>query len=233
MTTATLTNTNTLIRDAVTQQLEWDSEFDASALGITARDGVVTLTGFIDTYAGKLAAERAAKRVRGVRVVANDIQVRLRLDRTDPDIAADVAAALMLRPAIPLSVQAVVHNGHVTLTGTAPTLFLSALAATAVRHIRGVKGTVNHVQIVPAASVRDLRHRIVQALHRSAEVDARSVSIAMKGSTVTLEGVVGSWVELEAAEKAVMHAPGVTQVHNRISVEPQLVPLPLQADELC
>lgn len=203
MTTATLAKTNTLIRDAVTQQLDWDSEFDASALGITERDGVVTLTGVIDTYAGRLAAERAAKRVRGVRVVANDIQVRLRLDRTDPDIAADVAAALRLHPAIPHSVQAVVHHGHVTLTGTTPNLFRSALATTAVRHIRGVKGTVNHVQIIPAVS------------------------------TVTLEGVVGSWVEFEAAEKAVMHAPGVTQVHNRIGVEPQLVPLPLQADELC
>ena len=232
MITTTLAHANTLTRDAVTQQLEWDSEFDASAVGITERDGVVTLTGFIDTYAGKLAAERAAKRVRGVRVVANDIQVRLRLDRTDPEIAADVAAALMLRPAIPVSVQAVVHNGHVTLTGTAPTLFLSALAADAVRYLRGVKGTINHLQIVPAASVRDLRHRIVQAIHRSAEVDARTVSIAIDGSTVMLEGVVGSWVELEAAESAVMHAPGVTRVHNRISVEPQPVPLPLQADEL-
>lgn len=230
MTTATLIKTNTLIRDAVTQQLEWDSEFDASAVGITERDGVVTLTGFIDTYAGKLAAERAAKRVRGVRVVANDIQVRLRLDRTDPEIAADVAAALMLHPAIPVSVQAVVHNGHVTLTGAAPTLFLSA---DAVRHLRGVKGTINHVQIIPAATVRDLRHRIVQAIHRSAEVDARTVSIAIDGSTVMLEGVVGSWVELEAAEKAVMHAPGVTEVHNRIRVQPPLVPIPLQTYELC
>ena len=233
MITATLAHANTLTRDAVIQQLEWDSEFDASALGITERDGVVTLTGFIDTYAGKLAAERAAKRVRGVRVVANDIQVRLRLARTDPEIAADVATALALRPAIPVSVQAVVHNGHVTLTGTSPSLFLCALAADAVRHLRGVKGTVSHVQIIPGASVRDLRHRIVQAIHRSAEVDARSVSIALDGTTVTLDGEVGSWVELEAAEKAVMHAPGITEVHNLIKVEPQLVPIPVEVDALC
>src|SRR5678815_1129428 len=94
MTTALLTPTDLRTRDRVMQQFAWDTQFDASTVGVTAHDGVVTLTGFIDTYAGKLAAERAAKRVRGVRAVANDIQVRLRLDRTDPDIAADAARAL-------------------------------------------------------------------------------------------------------------------------------------------
>jgi hypothetical protein len=89
------------IRDAVSKELAWDSEIDATAIGVAARDGAVTLTGFIDSYAGKLAAERAAKRVRGVRAVANDVQVRVRLDRTDEDIARDAGrSSLMGRSSI-------------------------------------------------------------------------------------------------------------------------------------
>jgi hypothetical protein len=97
MTTATLSRTDHGTRDAVLQQLAWDSQLDASGIGVTAKNGAVTLTGVIDTYAGKLAAERAARRVRGVRAVANDIQVRLRMERTDADIAADAARALNFR----------------------------------------------------------------------------------------------------------------------------------------
>lgn len=227
------TATHTFVRDAVIQQLEWDSEVDATDVGVSTRGGVVTLTGYIDTYAGKLAAERAAKRVRGVRAVANDIQVRLRLERTDPEIAADIDAALRLRAAVPDGVQAVVHAGHVSLTGLAPTYFVRALAAEAVRHIRGVRDVTNYIRVEPAASVRDLRRRIVQALHRSAEVDARSVAIVVDGSAVRLEGEVGSWAEMEAVEQAVMHAPGITDVDNRITVAPHLEPIPTVDAEIC
>lgn len=233
MSTANVVQEATIIRDAVMQQLEWDSQVDATDIGITARGGVVTLTGFIDSYAGKLAAERVAKRVRGVRAVANDIQVRLRLERTDPEIAGDIDAALRLRPAIPESVQAVVHAGHVSLTGQVPTFFVRALASEAVRHIRGVSDVINYISVEPAASVRDLRRRIVQALHRSAEIDARGVAIAVDGSTVRLEGEVGSWAEMEAVEGAVMHAPGITNVDNRITVAPHAVPLPPIDAEIC
>ena len=220
MSTAIAPQTDELLRDAVTQQLAWDSRYDADSIGVIVHDGVVTLIGFIDSYAGKLAAERAAKRVRGVRVVANDIQVRLRLDRTDQDIAADIAAALRLSPAVPDSVQCVVHSGHVTLTGTVPTLFVRSLAADAVRHVRGVKGVANHVEVLPAATFSDLRRRIVGALHRCADIDARGLTIIIEGSTVTLDGEVESWSEVEAAEQSVMHAPGVTEVKNRIRVAP-------------
>jgi osmotically-inducible protein OsmY len=233
MTTVTPSPINTQVRDAVLQQLEWDTSIDARAVGVTAQGGVVSLTGFIDTYAGKLAAERAAKRVRGVRAVANDIQVRPRLERTDPEIAADVAAALGARPEIPEAVQAVVHGGHVTLTGAAPSYFLRALAAEALHHVRGVKEVTNYVRVEPAASERDLRRRIVQALHRSAEVDARGVTIIVEGTEVRLEGEVASWSEVEAAEHAVMHAPGITVVNNCLTVSPHSVPLPPPDFEIC
>ena len=164
MTTATLTEADVRVRDAVMRQLDWDPEVDASAIGVAAKNGTVTLTGFIDSYSGKLAAERAAKRVHGVRAVANDVEVRLRLERTDPDIAQDAARALELRSTIPDGVQVVVHSGHVTLTGKVDWLFQKQSAENAVRHIRGVRGVLNHISVAPRAAVRDVRHRIVKAL---------------------------------------------------------------------
>ena len=170
MSTATLTESDLLLRAAVERQLEWDPEVDASAIGIAAKDGAVTLTGYIGTYAGKLAAERAAKRVRGVRAVANDIDVRLKLERTDADIAADVSRILALRSTIPATVQAAVHNGHVTLTGKVQWLFEKREAEKAVRHVRGVRNVLNLITVAPRAVERDVRHRIVEALHRNANI---------------------------------------------------------------
>jgi osmotically-inducible protein OsmY len=218
MTTATLSQTDLDVRDAVLQQLGWDSQVDASGIGVTAREGVVTLTGFIDSYAGKLGAERAAKRIRGVRAIANDLQVTLRLERTDTDIATDAARALELRLTLPSSIQAVVHQGHVTLTGTVHTLFQRAVAEKALRYVKGIKGIVNRVVVMPTASATDIRPRIVRALHQDAEVDARGIEVLVSEGTVTLTGTVRSWHERQSAERAAMHAPGITHVNNRISV---------------
>jgi osmotically-inducible protein OsmY len=137
MSTESITHTDVRLRNSIIRQLDWDPEVDAGAIGVAAKDGVVTLTGFVDTYAEKLTAERVAKRVRGVRAVANDITVRLRVERTDADIASDAAQALKLIPALADNVQAAVHNGHVTLTGRMEWLYQRQQAETAVRHIRG------------------------------------------------------------------------------------------------
>jgi osmotically-inducible protein OsmY len=206
-------------RDAVLQQLEWDSQVDASDVGVTARDSVVMLTGFVDSYAGKLAAERAAKRVAGVRAVANDIEVRLRLERTDGEIAADAARALEMRPNLADIVQAVVHRGHLVLTGQVPTLFHRAVAAKAVRHIRGMKTVTNRITVSPAATARDLRKEIARALHRDATTHGRHIDATVCGHKVSLTGRVMSWHEREAAERAAMHAPGITEVDNQILVD--------------
>jgi osmotically-inducible protein OsmY len=201
------------------RQLEWDPEVDASAVGVAAENGTVTLTGFIDTYAGKLAAERAAKRVHGVRGVANDIDVRLRLERTDVDIAQDAIRALEVRSAIPERVQVVVHNGHITLTGNVNWLYQKEAAGRAVRHIRGVRGVKNHVTVTPLAATRDVRFRIVKALHRDADVDARHITVTVSGDTATLAGSVGTWLQRDSAERAAASAPGIARVDNRIVVQ--------------
>ena len=192
---------------------------DGSAVGVAARSGTVTLTGFIDTYSAKLAAERAAKRVHGVRAVANDIQVRLRLERTDADIAQDAARALELRNTIPEGVQAVVHNGHVTLTGKVDWLFQKESAETAVQHIRGVRGVLNHITVAPRAPARDVHRRIVKALHQDADVDGRHITVTVSDNTATLTGTVGTWLQRDCAERAAANAPGIVHVANRIVVQ--------------
>jgi osmotically-inducible protein OsmY len=229
MSTAHLTDTDIRVRDAVQHQLEWDPEVDASGVGVAASDGSVTLTGFIDSYAGKLAAERAAKRVRGVRAVANDIDVRLKLPRTDADIAADAAHALTINAAVPEGIQATVRSGQVTLTGAVTWLYQRQAAEQTVRHIHGVRAILDYVTVLPRAVERDVRHRIVAALHRQANLDASQITVAVDGDTVVLDGTVATWLERECAEHAAADAPGITTVKNRILVAPPA----LDDDEIC
>jgi osmotically-inducible protein OsmY len=233
MTTASITGSDVRLRNTVVRQLDWDPEVDASAIGVSASEGVVTLTGFIDTYTGKLAAERVAKRVRGVRAVANDLVVRLRVDSTDPEIAHDAMHCLKLRPALGDTVQAMVHNGRVTLTGTVEWLYQKNQAEEAVRHIRGVAGVLNHIAVQPRTERRDVQKRIVRALHCDADLDARHIKVSIDDHLVTLTGTAGSWTQRETAERAAGSAPGIASVDNRIVVVPpeSLECEPL--DEIC
>jgi osmotically-inducible protein OsmY len=229
MTTAMLTEDDVRVRRSVTAQLDWDPDVDASAIGVSAKGGMVMLTGAVDSYAGKLAAERAAKRVRGVRAVANDIEVRLAHDRGDEEIAADCARALELHQRVPRSVQAVVHHGLVTLTGSVTWLAQRTDAEKAVRHIRGVRGVHNYIEVTPRTVERDARHRIIEALHRNADVEARALVVTVEGQTATLSGSVRSWLQREAAERAAGSAPGIARVDNRLIVEPR----ELDEPEIC
>jgi len=220
MATMSLTDNDLRVREAVVRQLDWDPEVDSSAVGVAAKNGVVTLTGFIDSYSGKLAAERAVKCVHGVHAVANDIEVRLKLERTDTDVARDVARALELRIGVPDTVQAVVHNGYVTLTGKVSWIAQKKSAEKAVAHLRGVHGVFNHIDVTPDQTHRDVRRRIAEALHRNADLDARHISVAISGEVAILTGTVASWFQREAAERAAGNAPGIRWVDNLIVVEP-------------
>jgi osmotically-inducible protein OsmY len=217
----------------VLRQLEWDPEVDAAAVGVAASHGAVTLTGFIDTYAGKLAAERAAKRVHGVRAVANELEVRLKIARTDADIAADAVRALELRATIPPGVQASVRHGQVTLTGTAGSVFQRHQAEEAIRHIRGVRDVLNHIAVAPRSVVRDVRRSIVHALHQNADLDALKLSVVVDGDTARLSGSVSTWLQRESAEQAAAHVPGIARVDNQIVVEPVSRAALDLADDVC
>lgn len=219
MTTATLSATDLRVRDAVVRQLDWDPEVDASGIGVSAHHGAVVLSGFIDSYAGKLAAERAAKRVRGVRAVANDLQVRLRIERPDERVVQDISAALT-QSSLPPTVQAAVHEGHVTLTGRVPWLYHRTAAEVAIRHVPGVVAIVNRIDVLPTATPDDVQQRISDTLRRAADLNASRITASVDGTTCTLTGTVTSWSQRRAAERAAEQAPGITEVDNRIEVEP-------------
>jgi len=233
MTTKTITGTDIRLRDTVIRHLDWDPAVDASSIGVSANEGIVTLTGFVGSYADKLAAERAVKSLRGVRAVANDIVVRLMVDRTDQDIAHDAARALSLRQELADVVQAVVHRGHVTLTGTVEWLFQKKLAEDLVRHVHGVVAIHNHIIVRPLAVQRDIQRRITRELHHNADVDARDIQATLEGTIVILNGRVQSWRQREAAEWAASHAAGVTRVDNHIVVAPLPLPTDDVIDEIC
>jgi osmotically-inducible protein OsmY len=219
MTTARLTETDIRLRDAITRQLERDSEVDTSTVGVTAKSGAVTLTGYVIDCSAKLAAERAAKRIRGVRAVANDIKVRQTLERTDPEIAADIVKALDLYSTTPDRVQAVVHNGLVTLTGRVAWMFQKRDAEKVVRHVRGVRGVMNYIAVTPSGLARDVHDSIVAVLHRNGTIDPRGITVTVSEDIATLSGTVRTWLQRESAERIAADAPGINRVDNQIVVE--------------
>ena len=219
MTTARLTEADIRLRDATTRHLERDSEVDASMVGVTAKSGTVTLTGYVNSCSVKLAAERAVKRIRGVRAVANDIKVRQTLKRTDPDIAADVVKALDLYSTTPDRVQAVVHNSHVTLTGRVAWMFQKRDAEKVVRHVRGVRGVMNYIAVTPSGIARDVHETIVGVLARNDTINSQGITVTVSGDMATLSGTVRTWLQRESAERVAADAPGISRVDNQIVVE--------------
>lgn len=218
--TSTMTIADENVREAVTSQLAWDSEFDASMIGVTAHDGVVTLSGHVYTYAAKLAAERAARRVYGVKAVANELRVKLTSERIDSEIAKDAIDALRMREGIPTKVEVTVRDGEIALGGTVDSYYQKVAAERAVRYLRGVRGVVNNITVKPAISATNVQKHIVAALHRDADIDARRIHVSVDGSKVTLSGNVRSWAEKQAAERAAWNTAGVSLVSNLIVVAP-------------
>ena len=207
----------------VKDELQWDPDLDATDIAISVKDSVVTLAGYVKSYTDKYEAEAAAKRVAGVKAVANDIEVRMPSvdERPDPDIARDAVAAI--KSQLPISsehIKVVVKNGWVTLEGQVEWQYQKNTAETAVRRIKGVKGVSNLIQLKPRAEPSEIKKKIQEAFRRNAEVDANRIMVEANGSEVVLKGTVRSWIEREEAERVAWSAPGVTKVVDQIVVSP-------------
>ncbi|MEN3354778.1 MAG: hypothetical protein V7640_2936 [Betaproteobacteria bacterium] len=211
------------IKRDVEMELKWDPDISEADIAVAVKDGVVTLTGFVRSYAQKWQAERDAKRVAGVVAVANDIEVRLPAidQRPDPEIARDAVSALKTQ--LPYSadrIKVVLNNGWVTLEGELEWNYQKERAEEAVRHIKGVKGVMNMIMLKPKLSPTEIKRKIEEAFKRSAEIDANRIMVETNGSEVILKGSVRSWAEREEAEREAWRAPGVTKVIDQIEIRP-------------
>jgi len=209
------------LQQQVMDELAWEPSIDAAEIGASVDSGVVMLSGTVRSFPEKWAAERAAERVKGVRAVADEIVVKLpgAYQRDDTDIARAALNTLEWNASVPHGrLKVVVESGWITLDGTVERFFQKSEAERVVRNLLGAKGVINRITVKPVISSADVRNQIVRALERTAEVDAKRISVEIQGTTVVLRGAVKSWIEREAAERAAWAAPGVASVENVIEI---------------
>jgi osmotically-inducible protein OsmY len=217
--------TNSEIQEKVMEELRWIPSLQATEIGVAVQDGIVTLSGYVDHYAMKTAAERAAKSIKGVRAVAQKIEVRSHgCQRTDEDIAWAILNAFEWNSEIPQDLlQVQVQKGVVTLEGEVDWYCQKVAAEKTVHNLLGVIGITNLITLKHKVSAADIKAKIIKALERNTLLDAASLVVATAANQVTLRGKVHSWAQREAAEKAAWSAPGVLEVSNKIKVVDALV----------
>jgi osmotically-inducible protein OsmY len=210
------------IRRDVESELRWDPRIGDSTIGVVVRDGVVTLTGEVGHVGGKWTAEEATKRVKGVRAIANDIEIKIHGAgvRSDSDLAE--AAAGTLRWNVPTGaeqIQAIVKDGYVTLSGQVRWGYQKISAETAIRNLVGVKGIVNDIVVTNAITASEVKQQIEDAFNRYASRDSKAIDVQVIGSTVTLKGHVRTWQEREDAARSAWATPGVGNVDNQLYLQ--------------
>ncbi len=209
------------VRNAILEELEWEPSISAEHIGVAVDDGVVTLSGHVKSYAEKMAAETAVRRVKGVRGIAEEIEVRFAGDKktADDQIAKRALDVIEWASTIPqAAVKIKVQQGIVTLAGEVDWYYQKDDAENAVRKLSGVRAVVNDIKIKQRPQAGDIKLKIEQALKRNADVEADSIKVAVFNGRVTLDGKVKAWYERDLAERTAWSAPGVTAVEDRIQI---------------
>ena len=209
------------LKKSVESELNFEPSINAAEIGVAAKNGVITLSGRVPSYWEKIAAERAAARVSGVKAVANELEVRLpgSSERTDEDIAQAAVDSLTWSVLVPQDrIKVKVSKGWVTLEGKVDWQYQKSAAEKAVRKLYGVVGVSNLIEVKPAVSKAEVKSSIEAALKRLAEVDANRIRVDTEDGKVVLSGSVRSWFEREEAERAAWAAPGVRSVEDRIVI---------------
>jgi osmotically-inducible protein OsmY len=224
-----MVRTDTDIEKDIINELKWEPSLRDDDIAVSVKDGVVTLAGFVDSYFDKWKAERVASRIKGVKAIANDIQVRLPTvsERPDPELARAAVDALRWNVLVPADrIKVKVENGWVTLEGDVDWYYQKEEAERTVRRLVGVRGVTNLITVHARATPTDIKRKIREALERGAEFDANRITVEVEGNRVILRGTVRSYAEKRDAERAARNAPGVTEVENDLIVDPS-IPAPV------
>ncbi len=209
------------IKQDILDELVFQPNIDETQIGVIVEDGVVTLTGIVDDFYKKVAAEKAIKKIKGVRAVAEDIEVKYGTEyqKTDKEIAKAIVGAFEWNTAVPedkISIE--VRNGWITLSGVVEFWYQKDAARCVIKNIIGVKGIMNNIEIVPSIAVEQVQEKINSAFKRLADIEAENITVEVDQNTVTLHGIVNSIKEKEEAANTAYLAPGINRVVNKLSV---------------
>ncbi len=210
------------IQKDVMEQLKWEPFLNASEIGVAVKNGIVTLTGQVDSYSKKLTAEKAIKKIAGVKAIAEEIQIGVSPDfkKTDTEIAEAIMNALRWHTAVKEEkIKVRVENGNVRLEGEVEWEYQRNNAKNAIENLTGVRSVTNAITVKSKISTSDIQIKINSAFHRSATIDSAKIKAEVIDGKVTLRGKIRSIAEKEDAEKAVWNAPGITSVDNKLEIE--------------